>query len=187
MAGGTAPEAPGGGTQGLQAWWPASSPRAFLPGPWQAHRLSYAKCPEQGQSHAARGDSVGTGPEAPGETWCCSAETQLLSRSSHKEAFPGGRMPPLGEKPWNVRNVLEPPVWGPRMRMGRWGHFLSPLRACRATGDLIPDVAFWHWAQASAPWTPPRVLGLVVMEPLPGSHGLLWPPPRQHQHPGAGH
>lgn len=53
--------------------------------------------------------------------------------------------------------------------LGRWGHFPSHLRA---TGELIPDITFWHWGQASASSKLSQVLRLGVLEPLLGS---AWP------------
>lgn len=52
---------------------------------------------------------------------------------------------------------------------GRWGHFPSHRRA---TGELIPDITFWHWGQASASLKLSQVLRLGVLEPLLGSCGL---------------
>lgn len=68
---------------------------------------------------------------------------------------------------------------------GWWGHFPTGLRARWATRELIPDITFWHWGQASTAWNFSQVLRLGVVEPLLGSHGLLFQPLAQHQHPGA--
>lgn len=53
--------------------------------------------------------------------------------------------------------------------LGQWGYFPSHLRA---TGELIPDITFWHWGQASASSKLSQVLRLGVLEPLLGLHGL---------------
>lgn len=160
-----------------------------LPGPWQINRFSYAKCPQQGQGHLAR----------LGVAWC-GAGTECPMRPSpvqlkHKSfSNPPTRGLSCGKEASSWRKALEckectgtsslapgPECLG---STGWWGHFPTGLRVCWATRELIPDITFWHWGQASTSWKFSQVLRLGVVGPPLGSRGLLFQPLAQHQHPG---
>lgn len=98
------------------------------------------------------------------EKWCCSAQTEQASQPS---SCPVGRRPPPREKPWNVRNVLEPPAGAPGQKplgsSGPWGLFpREDLPGPLEPRELIPDNTFWHWGQASATSNRSQVLSVAV-------------------------
>lgn len=161
-----------------------------MPGPWQINRLSYAKCPQQGQGRLARPGVMwwGPGTESPMRP----SPVQLKHKSFPN---PPTRGLSCGKEASSRRKALEckectgtsSPATGPEClgSMRQWGHFPTGLRARWATRELIPDITFWHWGQASTAWNFSQVLRLGVVEPLLDSHGLLFQPLAQHQHPGA--
>ena len=84
-----------------------------------------------------------------------------LKHNGASQSSPVGRRPPPREKPWNVRNVLEPPAWAPGQERlgstGPWGHFPRDyLRAAGPPGSSYQTSPFGIGVRPQMPRSFPR-------------------------------
>lgn len=114
---------------------------------------------------------VTTGPESHSQEDRDPCGELLLFCLKTQESSPVGRSPPPREKPWNVRNAPEPSAWAPGLGC-HGGTFPATISGPWATGELIPDITFWCWGQASTSSKLSQVLRLGVTEFLLASHNF---------------
>lgn len=81
--------------------------------------------------------------------------------SPRRESCPVGRRPPPRERPWNVRNVLEPPARAPGQERlgssGPWGLFhREDLRAAGPPGSSYQTAPFGTGVRPQPPLSVPR-------------------------------
>lgn len=146
-------------------------------------RQAHGQCTDPPMQSATAGPKAHSGGMGVGRGRCgnfyCSAEIQLASPSLHRSLLPR-------EKPWNVRNALQPPAqpldgegFGSREQWGTFPAISGSLghQGAHTRHHLLALGSGLSGTELS------QVLGLGVMGPLLGSHGLCGRPLTQHHHP----